>query len=171
VKCCVAWSQNRLNACIWSLLLAAFLCTLVLFTCKFQSVRKNEWIPQKELVDVHGISGGEIIMNVAKNSVTNSTRDKENTPAYQVRVQAIHMTHMRNIFLKEWVIRFLQNADHTFLHSVSRNERNKLVQSRFFSENWSALIFMLKVGINWPEITHIHPCFTICHRTYSCVFP
>jgi hypothetical protein len=38
-------------------------------------------------------------MNVAKNSITNSTRDKENTPAYQVRFQAIQMIPMRNILV------------------------------------------------------------------------
>lgn len=79
VKCCVAGSQNRLNVSIWSLLLAALLCTLVLL----KRVRKNECTSQKELVSVRIISGDEVIMNVTKN-VISSTRDKENTPAYQV---------------------------------------------------------------------------------------
>lgn len=70
-----------------SLLLAAGSCALaLLLKNKFLSVRKNDCARQKELVSVHIISKDEIIMNGPKNIAINSTRDKENTPAYQVRV-------------------------------------------------------------------------------------
>jgi hypothetical protein len=58
----------------------------VLFKC----VRKNECTLQKELDSVHIISGDEVTMSVPKNAIS-SARDKENTPAYQVRFQAIQI--------------------------------------------------------------------------------
>lgn len=61
----------------------------MLLRCKFRSVRKNECARREELVSVHIISKDEIIMNVPKNIAINSTRDKENTPAYQVRFHMI----------------------------------------------------------------------------------